>query len=199
MARLVFDCDGVDVITHELIGDVITIGHASSNDVVIDDPTVSTQHASLTKLPSGYRLKDLGSTNGTQINGVSITDAELKDGTEIRFGYVTGLFQDPTASIDQGEKLQVPGEHDRPAQIKFPERSQFFAHAHNEAVIVWEMNAADFNELSEAEKRHFYQCQRCGEMVDMRQLDDVLFHEDHVQRADIQYGGSQRLEESSNK
>ncbi len=50
------------------------------------------------------------------------------------------------------------------------------------------MNAAAFNELSEVEKRHFYRCEQCGEMVDMRQLDDVLFHEDHVHRPDIQYG-----------
>jgi hypothetical protein len=56
------------------------------------------------------------------------------------------------------------------------------------------MNPADFNELSEAEKKHFYKCQQCAEMVDMRQLDDVLFHEDHVQRPDIQYGGSERIE-----
>src|SRR6266550_4755060 len=45
------------------------------------------------------------------------------------------------------------------------------------------MNANDFNELSEAEKRHFYKCTQCGEMVDRRQLDDVLFHEaDHNPR-----------------
>ncbi len=56
------------------------------------------------------------------------------------------------------------------------------------------MKTADFNELSESEKRHFYKC-RCGEMVDMRQLDDVLFHEDHVERPDIQYGGSVRIDE----
>lgn len=118
MARLILDCDGVDVITHELIGDLITIGRAPSNDVVIDDPTVSAQHASLTKLPSGYRLKDLGSSNGTQINGLSITEAGLKDGAEIRFGYVTGVFRDATATMDQARKLQVPGEHDRPAQIR---------------------------------------------------------------------------------
>jgi len=54
MARLVLDCDGVDVITHELIGDVITIGRAPSNHIVIDDPTVSAEHASLTKSPTGY-------------------------------------------------------------------------------------------------------------------------------------------------
>jgi hypothetical protein len=57
------------------------------------------------------------------------------------------------------------------------------------------MNPADFNELNEVEKRHFYKC-RCGEMVDRRQLDDVLFHEtDHKPRPDIQYGGSVRIEE----
>ena len=121
MARLVLDCDGVDVITHELIGDLITIGRAPSNDVVIDDPTVSAQHASLTKSPSGYRLKDLGSSNGTQINGLSITEAGLKDGAEIRFGYVTGVFRDATATIDQVRKLQVPSEHDRSAQIRLSE------------------------------------------------------------------------------
>jgi pSer/pThr/pTyr-binding forkhead associated (FHA) protein len=126
MARLVVDCDGVDVITHELIGDVVTIGRAPSNDVVIDDPAVSAQHAALTKSASGYRLKDLGSTNGTQINGVSITDAELKDGAEIRFGYVTGVFRDATASIDQARELQLSGEHDSPAQIRVPETQLIF-------------------------------------------------------------------------
>src|SRR5713226_5549630 len=45
--------------------------------------------------------------------------------------------------------------------------------------------AADFNELSESEKRHFYKCTQCREMVDRRQLDDVLFHEDHIHRPDI--------------
>jgi pSer/pThr/pTyr-binding forkhead associated (FHA) protein len=125
MARLVLDCDGVDVIAHELVGDVIIIGRAPSNDVVIDDPTVSAQHALLTKSPSGYRVRDVGSTNGTQINGVSITDAELKDGTEVRFGYVTGFFQDAPAIVDQ-TKLQVSGEHDRPAQIRVPETQSIF-------------------------------------------------------------------------
>ncbi len=45
------------------------------------------------------------------------------------------------------------------------------------------MNVADFDELSESEKQHFYKWARCGEMVDMRQLDDLVFHEtDHKPR-----------------
>jgi hypothetical protein len=55
------------------------------------------------------------------------------------------------------------------------------------------MNEAEFNELAESEKKHFYKCQKCGEMVDKRQLDDVIFHEDHIHRPDIPYGGSERV------
>jgi pSer/pThr/pTyr-binding forkhead associated (FHA) protein len=50
------------------------------------------QHAILARVADSYRLKDLHSTNGTQINGVSITDAELKDGDKIRFGSAVAIF-----------------------------------------------------------------------------------------------------------
>jgi hypothetical protein len=49
---------------------------------------------------------------------------------------------------------------------------------------------ADFGELSGAEKEDFYKCKQCGEMVNKRQFDDVLFHEDPKPRPDIQYGRS---------
>jgi pSer/pThr/pTyr-binding forkhead associated (FHA) protein len=92
MARLVLTCDGVDLVTHELVGDVITIGSAPLNHIVIDNPAVSEQHAILARVADSYRLKDLDSTNGTQVNGVSITDAELKDGDKIQFGSVVAVF-----------------------------------------------------------------------------------------------------------
>jgi pSer/pThr/pTyr-binding forkhead associated (FHA) protein len=37
-------------------------------------------------------MQDLHSTNGTQVNGVPITDVELKDGDKIRFGSVVAVF-----------------------------------------------------------------------------------------------------------
>ena len=91
MARLVLICDGDDLVTHKL-GNVTTIGRASLNQIVIDDPAVSAQHAILARVADSYRLKDLNSTNGTLVNGVSITDAELKDGDKIRFGSVVAVF-----------------------------------------------------------------------------------------------------------
>lgn len=47
----------------------ITIGRASSNDVVIDNKLASRQHAIIQKVKDDYFLKDMGSTNGTFLNG----------------------------------------------------------------------------------------------------------------------------------
>jgi pSer/pThr/pTyr-binding forkhead associated (FHA) protein len=92
MARLVLNCEGVRPVTHELVRDIVTIGRAPLNQIVIDHPTVSAQHAVLLRVSDSYSLKDLNSTNGTQINGLFVTDAELKDGDTIRFGSVTAVF-----------------------------------------------------------------------------------------------------------
>ncbi len=92
MARLVLNCEGVGLVTHELVRDIVTIGRAPLNQIVIDHPTVSGQHAVLLRVGDSYSLKDLNSTNGTQINGLFVTDAELKDGDTIRFGSVTAVF-----------------------------------------------------------------------------------------------------------
>jgi len=51
----------------ELDRDIVMIGRAPSNQIVIDHPTVSEQHAVLLKTGASYSLKDLDSTNGTLI------------------------------------------------------------------------------------------------------------------------------------
>jgi pSer/pThr/pTyr-binding forkhead associated (FHA) protein len=92
MARLVLNREGVDLVTHELARDIVMIGRAPLNQIVIDHPTVSAQHAVLLRTGDSYSLKDLNSTNGTQINGDFVNDAELKDGDTIRFGSVIAVF-----------------------------------------------------------------------------------------------------------
>ena len=92
MACLVVTREEADLVTHELTRDIFTIGSAPLNHIVIDDPAVSAQHAILARVADSYWLKDLHSTNGTQINGVSISGAELKDGDKIQFGSVVAVF-----------------------------------------------------------------------------------------------------------
>jgi FOG: FHA domain len=92
MARLVLNCEGADLVTHELVRDFVMIGRTPSNHIVIDHPTVSAQHAVLLRVGVSYWLKDLNSMNGTQINGVLVTDAEVKDGDKIGFGPIVAVF-----------------------------------------------------------------------------------------------------------
>jgi pSer/pThr/pTyr-binding forkhead associated (FHA) protein len=92
MDRLILNCEGVGLVTHELARDIVMVGRAPSNRIIIDHPTVSAQHVVLLRTGDSYSLKDLNSTNGTQINGDFVTDAELKDGDTIRFGSVVAVF-----------------------------------------------------------------------------------------------------------
>src|SRR3954453_11490995 len=92
MARLILNFEGVGLVMRDLGRDIVMIGRAPSNQIVIDHPTVSAQHAVLLKTGASYSLKDLSSRNGTQINDILVTDAELKDGDTIRFGSIVGVF-----------------------------------------------------------------------------------------------------------
>lgn len=92
MGRLVLNRGGADLVSHELVGDIIMIGRAPLNHIVVDHPTVSAQHAILARVGDSYRLQDLHSTNGTQVNRVSITDTELNDGDKICFGSAVAIF-----------------------------------------------------------------------------------------------------------
>src|SRR5438046_10537218 len=88
MARLILNWEGVDLVTHELIDDTVMVGRAPSNNIIIEHLTVSAEHAVLLRVADSYFLKDLNSTNGTQLNGVLVTEDDLKDGDTIRFGSV---------------------------------------------------------------------------------------------------------------
>jgi hypothetical protein len=91
-AHLLLNREGVDLPPHELFGDIIMIGRAPANYIVIHHATVSAQHALLLRVGDCYWLKDLNSANGAQINGVFVAEAELEDGDTIRFGSVIAIF-----------------------------------------------------------------------------------------------------------
>jgi len=57
------------------------------------------------------------------------------------------------------------------------------------------MTADEYENLPPEEKKHFANCAECGEILDRRSLDDVLFHyTGHKHRPDIQYSGSEKLD-----
>lgn len=69
-----------------LDSEVTRIGRATDNEIFLDDVTVSRKHAQIKKQARKFQLEDLGSLNGTYLNGAIATSAELKDGDEVQIG-----------------------------------------------------------------------------------------------------------------
>ncbi|WP_020126189.1 FHA domain-containing protein [Streptomyces sp. 303MFCol5.2] len=102
----------------------VRIGRASDNDLVVDDLVVSRRHAELRALPDGgHEIVDLGSHNGTYLNGLPVTRAPLDPGDIVGIGHsdfclvgdqlqeyvdsgeVSLDVQDLTVAVDRGRKV----------------------------------------------------------------------------------------------
>src|SRR3990172_5811105 len=70
-------------------GVTLVVGRAVNSDVPIYDPTISRQHAQVTVQNGGVLVKDLGSSNGTFLNGSRITEAVAQPNDVIMFGKVS--------------------------------------------------------------------------------------------------------------
>lgn len=97
-----------------------TVGKATENDVsLVDDPTASHLHAILEQFPAGWCVTDLGSSNGTLVNGRRIWASQrLRHGDEIRVGQTRLIFRDPQSigaaatQVEDEPPALTPREHD---------------------------------------------------------------------------------------
>src|SRR6186997_631631 len=91
MARIVFTLeDGVEIET-ELDSEVMTVGRHPDSIIVLPSGSVSAHHATIKRRGKDYYVQDLGTTNGTKLNGVDVEEAKLDDGDKITFGDVHGV------------------------------------------------------------------------------------------------------------
>lgn len=89
------------------------VGRAEAATVHIDDPGVSGQHARLVHDERGVIVEDLGSTNGTRINGDRITGPSLlRDGDVVSFGAVNAVFRSSSPAQRQPEAPSAAGSND---------------------------------------------------------------------------------------
>jgi pSer/pThr/pTyr-binding forkhead associated (FHA) protein len=105
----------------------VNIGRADYNDLVIADPSVSTTHARLQRKDELWVVSDLGSTNGTYVEGEPVTgETALTPGTTLRFGDVSALFEPHDEPQPGARRAAVeaaptpPVEEPRPAQPPRP-------------------------------------------------------------------------------
>lgn len=98
MPRLVLLSEGFTGRTYELKTDKTTVGRLSDNAFEIPEASVSSHHAEILMRGNDVVIKDLGSTNGTFINGEKIEEATLKPGQILRFGMIEMRLETGQAS-----------------------------------------------------------------------------------------------------
>jgi pSer/pThr/pTyr-binding forkhead associated (FHA) protein len=92
-ARIVWQRADGERLEFPLEGDTVVVGRDDEVGVCIDEPLVSRQHARLERRGESWALVDLGSTNGTRVNGdVVARERVLEDGDELRFARATCVF-----------------------------------------------------------------------------------------------------------
>jgi len=72
---------------------IVSIGRLPESTLVLEDPNVSRQHAEIRPSGNGFVLADLGSTNGSKVNGIKVSERVLQDGDELTFGATTFRFE----------------------------------------------------------------------------------------------------------
>ncbi len=85
-----------------LLKPVVKVGRVSDgNDIAVQDDSVSREHARFTRSGRGYVLRDLGSANGTSVNGERILERPVASGDLVRFGTVEFEYFGPPPIVHQ--------------------------------------------------------------------------------------------------
>ncbi len=146
MARLVLLSEGFTGRSFDLKAEKATVGRVADNAFEIPEASVSSHHAELLLRGNELVVKDLGSTNGTFINGEKVTDGVVKPGQILRLGMVEMRFEtgvpasgkprlplDQTRVIPQGVKLDELVGPRTPLDLK----NTAFSKKSNKATIIF--------------------------------------------------------------
>jgi adenylate cyclase len=91
----------------------VLVGRAATSDAPVFDPTISRRHAELQLAPGGVLVRDLGSSNGTFLNGARLTEATATDGDVVTFGKVAFHVREvtpvqPHPALDSSPSFNMP-------------------------------------------------------------------------------------------
>lgn len=85
----------------DLRGDQLTLGRDHTNSIQVTDSELSRRHAEIRKDDEGYRLVDLGSSNGSFVNAEQVSERRLVNGDRIQLGRTLLLFTDADERVEQ--------------------------------------------------------------------------------------------------
>src|ERR1700694_1345739 len=91
----------------DLASERTTVGKASENDIVLDDPAVSHLHVVFEHFPAGWCVTDLGTSNGPSLNGERIwASRRVRHQDEVRIGQTRLLFREPTGAAELDTEVE---------------------------------------------------------------------------------------------
>lgn len=114
MARLIITHQGTVIKEYDLTKENVTVGRKPSNDIVLDDPTVSGVHAAFLRMQHTY-VEDLNSTNGIKLNGKPVNKRQLNHGDIVLIGqhefkYIDDAVQDFESTVVIAPPVQLKTE-----------------------------------------------------------------------------------------
>ena len=87
-----------------------TVGRSEENDITISDPNISRKHARLLRAQNGFIVEDLGSTNGTLLDGAPIDRERIENGDELTFGQSVARFIRRNDASGEGRERRCSGQ-----------------------------------------------------------------------------------------
>lgn len=122
---------GGESVAHALADGETLVGRSSAAAIRVSEPLVSSSHCKIVKRGSVFALVDLGSENGTYVNGVRIKEKELEQGTQIRIGPLTFYFAADGVEPEPGSvEIIQPVQSPQPKQAQAAQSVQAAAPVH---------------------------------------------------------------------
>lgn len=123
MPRLILTHEGAVIREYQLENERTTVGRKPQNDIHLEDPTVSGEHAVFLKHKNVY-VEDMGSTNGVILNGKRITKRQLNSGDIVKIGRHEFKFVDESSGqFDQTVMIPAATVETKPAAPASPAKS----------------------------------------------------------------------------
>jgi pSer/pThr/pTyr-binding forkhead associated (FHA) protein len=121
--------EGAAPVTLQLSEDVVAIGRSKENNIVLKNIKASRRHARIERIGATYQITDLGSGNGTKVNGKKIDFQSLKKGDEIAIGdariTLKGIDDGPDAmDADEGVPEEIKLQDETDSELKIAEESE---------------------------------------------------------------------------
>ncbi len=120
VAKLIAKSNSGEQVESLLINETTTIGRKPNNDIHISDLSVSGKHAQIVTILEDSFLEDLGSTNGTYVNGKLVKKQALDHGDNITLGKYQLTYQNGSGGVKQNLELPMtilPDEEEIPNEV----------------------------------------------------------------------------------